>query len=287
MSTKNKKSCYNELNLKKKIELIKFSESNSIRTTANNFNVGIGTVVRIKQRKDEYLKMYEENVNEERLRKRRKTEFFEINDLVWSWFLKVRAAKIPLSGPLIQEAALEFSKKLNKPNFKASNGWLESFCKSKNISFLSLNGESGSADAESAIDFQNKLEELCCGFTPENIFNCDETGLMFKALPNKSYVQKTKQSRGIKIKKDRLSVLLTASMTGEKLKPLVIGKSAKPRCFKNLDINKLAVKWTFNSKAWMTARIFEYFLEFNRKLIKQKRKILLLLDNCNHILSLN
>ena len=72
--------------------------------------------------------MYEENVNEERLRKR-KTEFFEINDLVWSWFLKVRAAKIPLSGPLIQEAALEFSKKLNKPNFKASNGWLESFCK--------------------------------------------------------------------------------------------------------------------------------------------------------------
>ena len=70
-------------------------------------------------------------------------------------------------------------------------------------------------------------------------------------------------------------------MTGEKLKPFVIVKSAKPRCFKNLDINKLAVKWTFNSKAWMTARIFEeYLLEFNRKLIKQKRKILLLLDNC-------
>ena len=54
--------------------MIKFSESNSIRTTANNFNVGIEKV-RIKQRKDEYLKMYEENVNEERLRKRKKTEF--------------------------------------------------------------------------------------------------------------------------------------------------------------------------------------------------------------------
>ena len=54
----------------------------------------------------------------------------------------MRAANIPLSGPLIQEAALEFGKKLNKPNFKASNGWLESYCKSKNISFLSLNGES-------------------------------------------------------------------------------------------------------------------------------------------------
>ena len=72
MSTKNKKNCYNELNLKKKIELINFSESNSIRTTANRFNVGIGTVVRIKQRKDEYLQMYEENVNEGRLRKRKK-----------------------------------------------------------------------------------------------------------------------------------------------------------------------------------------------------------------------
>lgn len=70
-------------------------------------------------------------------------------------------------------------------------------------------------------------------------------------------------------------------MTGEKLKPLVIGKSAKPRCFKNLNINKLPVKWKFNSKAWMTAKIFEeYLFEFNRKLIKQNRKILLVLDNC-------
>ena len=189
------------MNLKKKIKLIKFSESNSIRTRANNFNVGIGTVVRIKQRKDEYLKMYEENLNEEWLRKRRKTEFFEINYLVWSWFLKVRAAKIPLSGPLIQESALELSKKLNKPNFKASNGWLESFCKSKNISFLSLNGESGSADAESAIDFQNKLEELCCSFTPENISNCDETGLMFKALPNNHMFKKINYQGELKLKK--------------------------------------------------------------------------------------
>jgi len=35
----------------------------------------------------------------------------------------------------------------------------------------------------------------------------------------------------------------------ENLKPLVIGKSVKPRCFKGIDVSKLAVKWKANSKA--------------------------------------
>jgi hypothetical protein len=70
-------------------------------------------------------------------------------------------------------------------------------------------------------------------------------------------------------------------MMGEKLKPLVIGKSAKPRFFKNLDLKKLPVEWTSNSKAWMTGNIFENWLkQLNKNLAKKERKILLLLDNC-------
>jgi len=35
-------------------------------------------------------------------------------------------------------------------------------------------------------------------------------------------------------------------MAGEIRKPLVIGKSKKPRCFKNMDISSLPVIWKFN-----------------------------------------
>ena len=40
----------------------------------------------------------------------------------------------------------------------------------------------------------------------------------------------------------------------EKLPLLVIGKSAKPRCFKN---NKPPVAYKANQKAWMTGIIFD------------------------------
>jgi hypothetical protein len=41
-------------------------------------------------------------------------------------------------------------------------------------------------------------------------------------------------------------------MVGEMKKPLVIGKAAKPKCFKNLEISNLPVIWRNNEKAWMT-----------------------------------
>ena len=38
---------------------------------------------------------------------------------------------------------------------------------------------------------------------------------------------------GVKLAKDPLSILSCASVTGEKLQPLRIGKSKQPRCFAN------------------------------------------------------
>ena len=58
----------------------------------------------------------------------------------------------------------------------------------------------------------------------------------------------------MKQSKERISVLVGANMTGtEKLKllDLVIGKSEKPRCFKN--VKTLPVVYKNNTKAWMTS----------------------------------
>ena len=62
-------------------------------------------------------------------------------------------------------------------------------------------------------------------YAPKDIFNADETGLYFRALPTRSMVVKGDPRKGTKSSKERITALLAASATAEKLKPYVIGKS--------------------------------------------------------------
>jgi len=53
--------------------------------------------------------------------------------------------------------------------------------------------------------------------------------------PSKTLAQKAEPCHGGKKSKQRLTVLLGANADGrDKLRPLIIGKFKKPRCFKNI-----------------------------------------------------
>jgi hypothetical protein len=68
-------------------------------------------------------------------------------------------------------------------------------------------------------------------------------------------------------------------MTGEMEQSLAIGNSARPQCFKNININEHHVVWKSN-KAWVTTALMEEWLKgFNDRMTQQKRSILLFLDN--------
>ncbi|GBL86058.1 Tigger transposable element-derived protein 4, partial [Araneus ventricosus] len=69
-------------------------------------------------------------------------------------------------------------------------------------------------------------------------------------------------------------------MTGhQKLKPLVIGRSKNPRCFK--DAKSLEVDYDFNKKSWMTSEICEKWVKkLDKRMIAECRKIALVFDNC-------
>ena len=71
-----------------------------------------------------------------------------------------------------------------------------------------------------------------CNFL--DIFNADEFGFSFQALPNRTPDLKGEKCTGSKHRKVRLTGMSTASATGEKLLFLVIGKSKNLRCFKNV-----------------------------------------------------
>ena len=108
----------------------------------------------------------------------------------------------------------------------------------------------------------------------------DETGLFYCALPDRTLAIKGQECTGGKKAKERITLALCVSMTGEFKRPLVIGRAAKLRCFKHLCPDKLPVKWKFNKKAWMTTELFnEWIRNFNKKMSAQNRKVLLMLDN--------
>ena len=100
-----------------------------------------------------------------------------------------------------------------------------------------------------------KLPSILSKYSPDDIYNADETGLFYQCLPNKTYTLKgEKASHGLKESKQRFTVLVATNMSGsDKVAPLIIGKSAKPRCFSG---KKIPFPYQSNSKAWMTGTIW-------------------------------
>ncbi|GFT96729.1 tigger transposable element-derived protein 6 [Trichonephila clavipes] len=180
-----------------------------------------------------------------------------------------RGQNILIGGPLLKEKVKAFAKELGI-EFSASEGWLTNFKKRNGIVFKKMCGESSSVDINVCSEWQNSLSDLIKEFQPRNIFNTDDTGLFFKCLPEKTFAFKKEKYHGEKHSKERLTVLLAVNMDGsEKITPLVIGNSAKPRCFKG--INSFPIKYRSNKKAWMTTELFnEWLVSLNSDMKREK-----------------
>ncbi|GBM32357.1 Tigger transposable element-derived protein 6 [Araneus ventricosus] len=127
---------------------------------------------------------------------------------------------------MIQHKAKELADALGIENFSSSNWWLDRFLIRNNITFRSLCGEAADVDPSLCEDWQERPPLLLAG----DIFNMDETALFFRALPNKSMIQKSEEARGGKILKERFTISFCMSATGEKEKPLSFEMS-KTRVF--------------------------------------------------------
>ena len=95
----------------------------------------------------------------------------------------------------------------------------------------------------------------------DDIFNAVDFGFFYQCLPSKTYYLSGKKCPGGKNIKVRLTDMAAASATVEKLEMFVIGKSKKPRCFKN--VKQLPCRYRAQKKSWMTGVLLE---EWVRKL---------------------
>ena len=159
------------------------------------------------------------------------------------------------------------------------------------IKNTALRGEILSADMSAVGPFREELQKLVEseGYSRDQIFNADETGLWWRLTPSSS-LNSTGKTRAANFKKakDRVTLLACANASGTHRLPLMlINKSQKPRCFKHMDMNNLPVHNYAQNKSWMDCRLFtewfhERFVPSVRKFCRDKgieEKALLLVDN--------
>ena len=271
------------------------------------FNIGKSTIYDILSRKEVVEKEVCElgNALSKKMFRIRRGDTPELDEAVMEWFCNIRAKKKPVSGLLLQQKALVFSKMIiheieskesmqngmnlalcNKlRRFTASNGWLQGFKHRHHLKSYSTCGDSGEVELGSVILSRERVTKVAAKYAPADIYNCDETALFWKCIPERTLERIGSSTlQGRKQPKDRVTVLLCCNLTGSDMrKPLVIGKFWTPRCFKGIDRNILGVDYRANASAWMTGALFSQWLcTFDKSL---HRGILLIMDGaaCHQI----
>ena len=225
---------------------------------------------------------YENSTTSSSRKCNRSSSHVNVENALLDWFKEKRNQNIPLSGPILLSKAEDLAQKLSDNSFKGNTGWLDRFKARHGIVCRAISGESAVVDTDTANEWiSTKLPALTKSYKPCDIFNADETGLFYKLLPAKTLQFKGESCHGGKRSKERITLLVAANMDGsEKLELLTIGKFENPRCFKG--IKSLPVTYKANKRAWMTSQIFiEWIRTLDRKLTRQNRQILLLVDNCS------
>lgn len=241
-------------------------------------------------------KTFERIIEEENLekipnggKKASKGLFPEIEALVVNQFDSFRKRGLSISGPSIQLLAEKFKQSLLKTDLseerraiisKATFGksWLEGFKRRYNIRQIRVNGERNSVP-ENINELMEPIENLIdtLEMPPSDIYNFDETGLFYRALPQYTLAKSNDTGGGLKQEKKRITAAFLVNATGTDKKLLLIGKSKTP---KNTSIDYFSIHnitYAYNNTAWMNEGVFnKYLLHWDQELT---RTVLLLVDN--------
>lgn len=293
MTTKRKRVVLS-VEMKKEI-LEKLENGESPAEIARMYNVGRSTISGFKQQKVQIENYCGSSIKKTLMEPKNK----EVDSAIHEWFVQVRGIGMPISGLMLCEKALECNKLLNgNPNFKGSSSWLAKFKLRHGIRTLDISGEKLSTDSDAAEAFKISFNELLIEeeYSLQNVYNADETGLFWKALPEKTLVSRREKSApGRKMSKERVTALFCSNATGcHRLPVFMIGKSKQPRCFKNVNMKALPIVYKNQKNAWMDKELFAdwfktvFIPEIKKRQMQhgQREKTLLLLDNAtSHFIS--
>ena len=113
-----------------------------------------------------------------------------------------------------------------------------------NITEISIAGEEGEVSAKKVESWQERVKEITRCYAPQHVWDEDETGSFWKALPDKSLSERGTRCRGGKNSMQRAFFVNAA---GGKESPVFIGESKKPRCVSKLKEPTILVVLTISA----------------------------------------
>lgn len=182
-------------------------------------------------------------------KRRRPEQWPELEKALFDWIQRAEE-RMPISQEVIREKARQFWPVLypGKDMSTFSNGWLRGFQPRHNIKFRSQHGEPGSLRADAAIEML-AIRQALSKFAPRDIFNCDETGLYWRLIPDRSITAHSLPGR--KKENSRISALFCCnSDASERLPIWFIGAARKPKAFTTagMNIENLGCVWRSNKR---------------------------------------
>ena len=126
------------------------------------------------------------------------------------------AKNIYPGGPQLIAKAKEIANLVGKADFEGTQGWLSKWKTRYNVKRVSICGESGDVCGETITSWKERVPEILRGYDKRDVFNLDETGCFWRALPNRGFGQKGKQCKGGKQSKCRFTIAFLVNAHGEK-----------------------------------------------------------------------
>lgn len=280
--------------IQEKLKAIRRIEAGeTIKNVARDYGVGEVTVGDWKRNRTKIEDWCIKQASSSSKRKSmKKGDYEKVNEALFMWFNQQRSKGVPLSGPILQQKAIMISRQFPETHsFTGSSGWLDRWKKRYGVRQLTVCGEKLSADVSSIENFKQDFKKQIKdnGYTYDQIYNCDETGLNYKMLPSKTLASgQEKSAPGHKRSKERVTVMACSNASGKhKLPLMVIGKAARPRALKDISPKALPVYYKSQKSAWMDATLFtnwfkEEFVPSVTKFLKRNGfpiKAMLLMDN--------
>ena len=246
---------------------------------AGRFCIPTSTLSGIASNATNIKKVYDENKLASSCKRMRKPTLEVVDTSLLQWFSNMRSSHpdFPMSGEMLLEKAQEFGR-LSDEDRVVTMSWINRWKERHCVSWKKLAGEASSVNSTVVDEWvESRIPLLCNEFPPTDIYNVDETAFFWKSMPDHTLAFRNEAVRGGKQSKERVTLLVGASMTGEKLPLLIIGRSKHPRCFPR-DLSKLPTSYSSSQKGWMNSFLFEKWL---RELDDQlTRRIGMVIDNC-------
>jgi len=152
-----------------------------------------------------------------------------------------------------------------------------------------MHGQAGAANLVAAAATVEDIRRPLEAYPPDRIYNMDETGLLYRCLPSRSYVPRRdrRHARGTKSMRnmEQVTLVLCTNATGNhKLPVAMIGQAENPMCFRG-ESNAFPLPYLNKKRAWMDKHVCErWWNTVFRPAVHQRRrgaKSALIMDNAS------